>query len=34
MFVDGKDIKGNGGFDVPLSKGDVDVIMLPMFGGG
>lgn len=34
VFVDGKNIKGNGGFDMPLGGGEVDVIMLPMFGGG
>jgi molybdopterin converting factor small subunit len=34
VFVDGKNIKGNGGFDMPLGDGEVDVIMLPMFGGG
>jgi molybdopterin converting factor small subunit len=34
MFVGGKNIKDNGGFDMPLAGGDVEVVMLPMFGGG
>jgi molybdopterin converting factor small subunit len=34
VFVDGHDIKGHGGLDASLGSGEVDVIMLPMFGGG
>lgn len=34
VFVDGENIKGHGGLDAKLGKGEVDVVMLPMFGGG
>jgi molybdopterin synthase sulfur carrier subunit len=34
VFVDGENIKGHGGLDATLAKGEVDIVMLPMFGGG
>lgn len=34
VFVDGENIKGRGGLAAPLGAGQVEVIMLPMFGGG
>ncbi len=34
MFVDGEDIRESGGIDTLLGKGKVEMIMLPMFGGG
>ena len=34
VFVDGENIKGHGGLDAKLGNGEVDVVMLPMFGGG
>jgi molybdopterin converting factor small subunit len=34
IFVDGEHIKGHGGLDAKLGSGEVDVVMLPMFGGG
>ncbi len=34
VFVDGQDIKGRGGLDAQLGSGEVDIVMLPMFGGG
>jgi molybdopterin converting factor small subunit len=34
IFVDGEDIKQRGGLAAPLGKGEVEVIMLPMFAGG
>ena len=34
IFVDGADIKGRGGLDAKLGNGEVDIVMLPMFGGG
>ena len=34
LFVDGEDIKRRGGFAATLRRGEVDVVMLPMFGGG
>jgi hypothetical protein len=34
IFVDGVKIQGPAGFDQTLGKGEVDVVMLPMFGGG
>lgn len=34
LFVDGEDIKKLGGFAATLGKGEVEVVMLPMFGGG
>jgi hypothetical protein len=34
VFVDGENIKGHGGLDAKLGNGEVDLIMLPMFGGG
>jgi len=34
IFVDGAKIQGPAGFDRTLGNGEVDVVMLPMFGGG
>ncbi len=34
IFVDGENIKGRGGLAAKLGNGEVEVIMLPMFGGG
>jgi hypothetical protein len=34
IFVDGENIKGRGGLATTLGNSEVDVIMLPMFGGG
>jgi len=34
VFVDGVKVQGPAGFDQTLGKGEVDVVMLPMFGGG
>lgn len=34
IFVDGEDIKERGGLAASLGSGEVDVIMMPMFGGG
>lgn len=34
IFVDGEDIKERGGLAAKLGTGEVEVIMLPMFGGG
>lgn len=34
VFVDGEDIRDGEGFATPLGHGEVEVIMLPMFGGG
>ncbi len=34
VFVDGENIKEHGGIDAKLGNGEVDVVMLPMFGGG
>ena len=34
VFVDGVKIQDPAGFDQTLGKGEVDVVMLPMFGGG
>ena len=34
VFVDGENIKGLGGLAAKLGDGEVEVIMLPMFGGG
>lgn len=34
VFVDGENIKERGGLAAPLGDGEVEVIMLPMFGGG
>jgi molybdopterin converting factor small subunit len=34
VFVDGENIKERGGLDAKLGNGEVDVIMLPTFGGG
>ena len=34
VFVGGRDIKGRGGNHAKIGEGEVDVIMLPMFGGG
>lgn len=34
MFVDGEDIRECGGISARLGKGQVEMIMLPMFGGG
>ena len=34
IFVDGEDIKERGGLAASLGNGEVDVIMMPMFGGG
>ncbi len=34
IFVDGEDIKTHGVLAAPLGKGEVEVIMLPMFAGG
>jgi len=34
VFVDGENIKERGGLAAKLGDGEVEVIMLPMFGGG
>ena len=34
VFVDGEEIKERGGLSAKLGGGKVDVILLPMFGGG
>ncbi|MDP6358457.1 MAG: MoaD/ThiS family protein [Planctomycetota bacterium] len=34
VFVDGENIAEQDGFATKLGNGDVEVIMLPMFGGG
>lgn len=34
VFVDGENIARRGGLAAPLGDGQVEVIMLPMFGGG
>jgi len=34
VFVDGENIKERGGLAAKLGAGEVEVIMLPMFGGG
>lgn len=34
VFVDGDNIKELGGLAAKLGEGEVEVIMLPMFGGG
>jgi len=34
IFVDGEDIKQRGGLAATLGDSEVEVIMLPMFGGG
>ncbi len=34
VFVNGEHIDGHGGFAARLGEGDVEVVMLPMFGGG
>src|ERR1035437_6144777 len=34
IFVDGEDIKERGGLAATLGTGEVEVIMLPMLGGG
>jgi len=34
VFVDGENIKGRGGLAASVGEGAVEVIMLPMFGGG
>ena len=34
IFVDGEDIKERGGLAAKLGDSEVEVIMLPMFGGG
>ena len=34
IFVNGENIDGHGGFAARLGDGDVEVVMLPMFGGG
>jgi hypothetical protein len=34
LFVDGENVKGPESFDVKLGDSEVDVVMLPMFGGG
>ena len=34
IFVDGENIKDRGGLAATLGTGDVEVIMLPMLGGG
>jgi len=34
IFVDGENIKERGGLAAGLGNGEVEVIMLPMFGGG
>jgi len=34
IFVDGENIKECGGLAAKLGNGEVEVIMLPMFGGG
>ena len=34
IFVNGENIDGQGGFAARLGTGNVEVVMLPMFGGG
>jgi len=34
VFVDGEDIREHGGISAQLGKGQVEMVMLPMFGGG
>ena len=34
IFVDGENIKERGGLAATLGAGEVEVIMLPMYGGG
>jgi hypothetical protein len=34
VFVDGEKIAARDGLDRKLGKGEIDVVMLPMFGGG
>jgi len=34
IFVDGKHIKKDDVLDAQLGNGEVDMVMLPMFGGG
>ena len=34
IFVDGEDIKRRGGLAAKLGDSEVEVVMLPMFGGG
>ncbi len=34
IFVDGRNIDGHGGFATRLGEGRVEVVMLPIFGGG
>ncbi len=34
VFVDGVKVQGPAGFEQTLGNGEVDVVMLPMFGGG
>ena len=34
IFVDGENIKERGGLAATLGRGEVEVIMLPMLGGG
>jgi hypothetical protein len=34
VFLDGVKVQGPAGFDQTLGNGEVDVVMLPMFGGG
>lgn len=34
VFVDGQNIAYRGGLAAPLGNGQVEVVMLPMFGGG
>ena len=34
IFVNGENIDGHGGFAARLGEGHVEVVMLPMFGGG
>ena len=34
VFIDGEDIKESGGMNALLGKGQVELVMLPMFGGG
>ena len=34
IFVDGEHLKAHEALDAQLGNGEVDVVMLPMFGGG
>lgn len=34
IFVDGEHLQGRETLAAPLGKGEVDLVMLPMFGGG